>query len=277
MPSHPGSDWFTTAGVVLEEEPMKKGFAKTYQGKQGWNWKNPFGRIWEDTYRMGSSQYGPSSVFPLKVRIQMTVIAKGFTYHPYGNLADLDFRNLKTFISGAKLIGQGRLGPAWKLAQELSSSKKPEMADEAQWVVRGLEAYAVTRMREIDTYAAEEPDCASDELQALAAEFTDSAPGDRLLIAAQKLENDDKTQRARKARVLWNKILAEANTIVITEKAGTERWDTFVPMPPAYQKQYAKSLARIEAGTAEMLSIYTSRNWERMAKALLHNLGISDK
>lgn len=267
LPSHPGSRPFTTAtGTAVEEGVFMEGFRKTYQGK-AWNWDAIPVRYWEDTYRQGSKQYGPSSVFPIKIRLTLTLMAKGVSYHPYGNVGELDFRTLRSFGAGAELIAQGRLGAALALAER-------SRGDEPGWVVEALRTHAETRLKELKAYWEEEADCASDELKALALEYAGSGLGERLAGESRAMEQHEATQRARRARIIWNRVLALSNRIEVPDGLGAEPWNAPITMPPELQRKYAKELAGIRSGVEELLQTYSGYHWSRMARNLLHNLGM---
>ena len=281
LPSHPGSRKFTEPGFHLEEGIFSRGFARTYQKQGGWstwNWKKPFSFVWEDSYRQGSSQYGPSSVFPAKVRTEMTVIAKGFQYHPFGNVGGLDFRNLRAFPEAAAFLERGRLGEAMIWADRVRRESDPRRAEEARWVLECLLRHAETRLKEVQELARQEPDIALEDLKPLAEQFKGTAIGQRLAAEAAALEASEAMARCRRARGIWKKVLAESNQIEVPNGIGHERHDHFVPMPEDLQKKYARELAAIKDGVAEMLSVYNACfNWKRMAQSLLYNLGIEKK
>lgn len=287
LPSHPGSRNFAEPGFHLEEGIFSRGFANTYQRKGGWatwNWKKPFSFMWEDSYRskvtsgQDSSQYGPSSVFPVKVRTEMTVIAKGFQYHPFGNVGGLDFRNLRAFTEAAAFIERGKLGEAMIWADRLRRESDPRRADEARWVLECLLRHAETRLREILELAKQEPDLALEDLKPLVEQYKGTSFGQRLAAEAAALEAGEAMVRCRRAREIWKKVLAESNKIEVPDGIGHEHWDHFVPMPDDLQKKYAKELTAIKSGVDEMLAVYSSGfNWKRMAKSLLYNLGIEKK
>jgi len=285
LPSHPGSRNFTEPGTDIEEGPIRTHFRGTYQGNGGWkdwDWTRPFGRLWEDSYRskvtsgQDSSQYGPSSVFPVKVRVRVWIVAKGFRYHPFGNVGEVDFRLLRYLTDAAQLIGQGSLGEALKVAEMASNGSDAGRAGEARWVVRGLNSHAEQRLKEILEYSKEDADVAAEELKELAAQYRGHPLGARLAAEAAALDTADRTARCRRARLIWKNVLAESAKIEIPGYLGTERWDEYIPMPPEIRAKYAREVAAIKSGIAEMLSIYEARNWKRMAMSLIYNLGIRD-
>jgi hypothetical protein len=203
----------------------------------------------------------------------MWVMAKGFQYHPFGNVGEIDFRILRSLADGAQLIGQGSLGEALKVAEKASNDSDAGRAEEARWVLRGLNAHAEKRLRELLEYAKEDADVAADELKELAAQYRGHPLGAKLAVDAAALDTADSTVRCRRAREVWKKVLAESGRIEVPGYVGTEKWDEFIPTPSEVQKKYEKELAAIKAGIDEMLSVYTARNWKRMAMSLLHNLG----
>jgi hypothetical protein len=286
LPSHPGSRNFTEPGTYEEEGPVRQHFRGTYGGNKGWadwDWTKPFGRLWQDSYRskvtsgQDSSQYGPSSVFPVKVRVRMWVVAKGFKFHPYANLGDMDVRNLHAFTEVAALVEQGRLGDAAILADKVRAGGDARRAEEARWVLEGLVRHAETRLKEIQDLAKEEPDMAVEDLKALAAPYAGSTIGKRLAAEAAAMEAQDATIRCRRARETWKKVLAESSKIEIPGYVGTERWDQYLPMPAEPAKKYAAEIAAIRAGVDEVLRLPGANNWKRMARALLYNLGIEKR
>ena len=276
LPSHPGSRDFTEPGIDIEEGPIRKHFSSTYGGTgkwADWDWTKPFGRLWQDSYRQGSSQYGPSAAFPVKVRTTMWVVAKGFTYHPHGNYGEVDFRNLRFFAEGADLISRGLLGEALMLAEKALSQTQKGRLEEARQVIRGLTSHAEQRFKEIKEYWREDADYATDEMKELAELYRGHPVGTRIAAEAAALNSSEVTARCRRAREIWRRVLAESNKIEVPVYVGTEKWDEFVLMPQEVQMKYAAQLTVIKSGIDEMLSVYTAQSWKRMAMNLLHNLG----
>ena len=278
LASHPGANWTHEPYVDIEEGPVSKNFKGGYQKTARWkNWKwatNPYDRVWMDSYRMGSSQYGPSSVFPIKVRNKMWLVARGYEWHEFGNLGEMDFRNLRRFTDGARLIAHGMLGEAYDLARKVVGERNKHRAAEARWVIRGLTAHVETRIEEVNEYWKEEPDMAVEDLRPLCKHYRGSPLGRRLEMELARLDAHPTTARARRAREIWRKVLEASNRIVLEEYIGTESWNVFMELTPKYKKRYAAELAFMEAGVDEMLSIYSGRNWRRMALALLKNWGL---
>lgn len=198
--------------------------------------------------------------FPMKARLTVHLVPRGDEYVPRGTYGGLSSKDLTALPRIARMLEQGRLGPAMTAARRAVASSDPGETQEARRVVAALERYADGRLERLASLKKEDPVYAASALADLAGRYSGTDTGRELSAQAKAWHGEDATRRAREAQAL-------ASTI----RTAFRRLRDARGEP---EKEHPREVRMIAAVLARLTSKYPDTPACRRAVALAKDLGI---